>query len=175
MRTSDVRSIAPILVTWLAAGAAAASPRFPDTITLHLQLHYVPQCSLCHVAGNTGVGTARTPFAFSARDRGMVGGDTSLVAQALDAMARDGVDSDGDGVTDIAELLAGTDPNVYGPVPLAFRQDPSYGCSGARADLVALAGLLALLTLRRRSSRTRQPTRVACPDREDAREPHCCS
>jgi len=164
MRISDAHWIEPVVVIWLAAGAAAASPRFPDAITLHLQLQYVPQCSLCHVAGNTGVGTARTPFAFSARDRGMVGGDTSLVVKALDAMARDGVDSDGDGVTDIAELLAGTDPNVYGPVRLEFRQDPSYGCSGARADLVALAGLLALITLRRRSSSTRQPTRVAWPE-----------
>lgn len=159
MRTSDVRSIALMLVVWLASVAAAASPRFPETITRHLQLHYVPQCSLCHLAGNTGVGTARTPFAFSARDRGMVGGDTQLVVQALDALGPDGVDSDGDGVTDIAELLAGTDPNVYGPAPLAFRQDPSYGCSATGADLVVLAGLLALLGRRRRRTIFQAPAR----------------
>ena len=47
--------------------------------------------------------------------RGAVGNDiansASLLTTALDKMASDKVDSDGDGVDDISELKAGTNPN----------------------------------------------------------------
>jgi Bacterial TSP3 repeat len=133
--------------------AIVASPAYPAAVSGHLSLSYVPACSLCHVDGKTGSGTANTPFALSARARGLHGGETSLVAGALDALARDGVDSDGDGVTDIRELIAGTDPNVAGGSPTALRADPGFGCSTAAGDVAWTAWLL--LAIRRALGRRR--------------------
>jgi hypothetical protein len=133
------------------AGAAAASEEYPSIVAAQLSLPYVPACSLCHVGGKTGAGTARTPFGWSMRARGLKSGDVALVAPALDALQRDRVDSDGDGVEDVRELLAGTDPNVAGGSSFALRADPAYGCnSGGSASLLPL--VVALIFAARRSA-----------------------
>ncbi len=152
MSTSDA-ALRSVLALVLVSGAAQASRKFPAVVETQLALGYAIQCSLCHVNGNTGSGTANTPFALSARARGLVGGDTQSLRTALAAMAADGVDSDGDGVGDIAELLRGTDPNVAGPVPIDGRIDPAYGCSSAPAGAegaLLLAALFAPFWRRRR-------------------------
>jgi hypothetical protein len=151
--------------TLLVAGAASASQVYPAAVAQHLSLPYVPACSLCHLAGKTGPGTAETPFARSTRARGLRSGDTPLVAVALDALARDGVDSDGDGVTDINELVAGTDPNVAGGSSIELRADPGYGCSSADGSAGLAELVVALLFTRRGAAMSRRRLGVARPFR----------
>ena len=119
----------------------------------HLAIFYSPPCSLCHVEGKTGPGTAETPFARSARAYGLEGGDVLLVGIALDRLARDGIDSDRDGITDIQELLAGTDPNLAGSQSIQVRQDPMSGCSSTGMG----CGWMMLLALRRPGRRRFHP------------------
>jgi len=59
------------------------------------------------------------------RSRGLVSQNIASLDTALDALAAERTDSDHDGVPDIDELEAGSDPNVAGggSVP-----PPSYGC-----------------------------------------------
>jgi hypothetical protein len=128
-----MRKLLPLTVV-LAAGAARASAGYPTAIVEHLAIFYSPPCSLCHVEGKTGPGTAEAPFARSARAHGLEGGDVRLVGIALDALMRDGTDSDRDGVSDIQELLAGTDPNLAGAQSIEVRADPASGCSSAAVD-----------------------------------------
>ena len=141
--------LVPLAVVLLAAQEGRASPGYPTAIVEHLAIFYSPPCSLCHVEGKTGAGTAETPFARSARAHGLEGGDVRLVGIALDALARDRIDSDRDGITDIQELLAGTDPNLAGGESIKVRQDPMSGCTSAGGDCGWLL-LLALWPARRR-------------------------
>lgn len=153
--------LALLAVASMPVGVARASRRFPEEIRRDLSLDYTPQCSLCHVRGNAGSGTANTPFAISARARGLTGGNQQLLLTALQAMKSDGVDSDGDGVGDIAELIAGTDPNVYGPEAVNARIDPTYGCAstGGAGAAGLIATLLIALSIGRRRARVRSDVR----------------
>ena len=153
--------LALVLLGALAPLSSAQATRgLPQQIRTALGLQYVPQCSLCHQEGKTGNGTVFTPFALSARARGLTanGGGrsstTSNVSTTLTQMASDAVDSDGDGVTDVDELKAGTDPNVSGPVPMAM-VDPTYGCAtaGSAALWPALLAAGGLALRRRRAAR----------------------
>jgi hypothetical protein len=144
-----------LVIALVAAAAARASSSYPAAVAVQLSLSYLPSCSLCHLEGKTGYGTAETPFAKSARARGLEAGDTRLVGVALDALARDGVDSDADGVTDIRELLAGTDPNVAGGGSIELRADPGYGCGSAGGSAAVLGLVAALLLTRRRGDAPR--------------------
>jgi hypothetical protein len=89
---------------------------------------YQPHCSLCHLDDKTGAGTVVTPFGWSMKNRGLTG-STNTVPPAIAQMIKDGVDSDGDGVTDIEELKNGTDPNSPGDAGLGDAR-PGYGCGG---------------------------------------------
>lgn len=138
----------------LAAGPASATKEFPRVVATHLALASSPPCSLCHVDGNTGGGTVTTPFGRSARDRGIVADNSAILTAVLDQMKSEGVDSDADGVPDIAELVAGTDPNsppddTIGPQTYGCAV-PSAGQQGAPASLGAAAVAVALLWASRR-------------------------
>ncbi len=134
-----------------AAALLFASPIFPAEVQTHLSLGSAPQCTLCHQTLAGGLGTVTRPFGMTLMARGCQAGDLVSLDNALDAMAGEPTDSDGDGVGDIAELQAGTNPNGgEGP-------EPEYGCFGrigpARppalgASVVALA--IASLVRRRR-------------------------
>ena len=141
-----------VLATALLAGCLAqASSIYPPEMRAHLGLSYTPDCSVCHANGQTGFGTVTTPFGTSMRSRGLVSQNIASLDTALDALAAERTDSDHDGVPDIDELEAGSDPNVAGggSVP-----PPSYGCfdvTGQSASPLALLPVaLALLLIRPR-------------------------
>ncbi len=140
-----------LATTVLAGGLAHASSTFPEEIRAHLALSYTPDCSLCHANGQTGFGTVTTPFGTSMRSRGLVAQNLASLDTALDALAAENKDSDGDGVGDTDELKAGSDPNVAGGGSFP---PPTYGCfdvSGQLSSPLALLPLaLAWLALRMR-------------------------
>ena len=127
-----------VTVTALVGGLAHASSIFPPEIRAHLSLSYTPDCSLCHSNGQTGFGTVNTPFGKSMRARGLVAQNLQSLDTALDALAAEKTDSDGDGVPDIDELKAGTDPNVAGG---GNYPPPSYGCFDVTGQAAAPLGL----------------------------------
>lgn len=118
----------------LVAATASAQEEYPNEVRNHLGLNYSPPCSLCHAKGNTGSGTVVTPFGWAIRGRGAVADDRKTIDTALDSLKAANADSDGDHVTDIAELMAGTDPNTAGSVPLPNGEEPGYGCGGSAPD-----------------------------------------
>jgi len=159
-----------VAVAALALPAAAhASTIFPSEVQSHLGLKSVPACTLCHQTLSGGFGTATQPFGATARNNGAVALSTSSLDSALDKMKASGVDSDGDCVGDIAELIAGTDPDngsdnpgacgdggsssgsadggSSGVTPPASSgpEDPQYGCAAAGASSGSPAGPVPVL------------------------------
>jgi hypothetical protein len=133
---------------------ARAKSECPSEIKNSYGLTYDVPCSVCHIKGNVGSATPITPFALSLRARGLTGNNQSL-SSALSKLESDGVDSDGDGVSDVEELKAGTDPNSSANASIVNDQDPGYGCGGTAPrgrSAPGMAGVLALgwLALRRR-------------------------
>jgi hypothetical protein len=137
------RTLAPLLflAAALAARTADATGNLPGAIMRDLSLTYTPPCEYCHSGGVVGRGTVGTPFGKSMMAHGMVAYDENALKAALDQMTQEKVDSDHDGVSDIDELKAGTDPNVPG----AGQGGPTYGCSSSpRGEVGPLAWLAAL-------------------------------
>ncbi len=103
------------LASMTLARPAHATANFPGEIQTHLGLAAQPpaSCSLCHTTGSAGgKGTVNTPFGVSVRGHGAVANDPTALDSALDAMGKDGTDSDSDKVPDVTELKNGTNPNV---------------------------------------------------------------
>jgi hypothetical protein len=137
------------------ASEAQAKDEFPSEIANDVAgVNYQVPCAVCHIKGNTGASTPITPFALSLRDRGL-SGDRASLSTALSRLATDGTDSDGDGVGDIDELKAGTDPNSSANADIATVQAPGYGCGGTAphgggGPAAAGAAALGWLLVRRR-------------------------
>lgn len=141
--------------------AASASPFYPRLLRELAGAAEPPPCIVCHESPAGGFGTATKPFALYLRSRGLKAGDEAALRGAFAAAAGERHDSDGDGVLDVDELKAGTDPNAGGAGP----PPPEYGCGGnvvaRRADSDALEGGVVLAAfafatlLRRRRRRLR--------------------
>lgn len=112
-------------------------------------------CSLCHTAA-AGGDAAVKPFALSLKALGLTGsGNTASLDAALAAATT--VDSDGDTIPDLSELMGGSDPNVPGATMVESAEPIEYGCFNSivgRASEhswgAAFAGFLAVALLRSR-------------------------
>jgi hypothetical protein len=123
-----VTALVSVACAALWSRSAFASPDFPASIQHDLGLASIPPCTLCHANLNGGTGTVVTPFGLTMQDYGARGGDAASLTSALGRDDEDGVDSDGDGVDDWAELAAGEDPND-GPGRVVPFPRPEHGCS----------------------------------------------
>lgn len=155
-----------LLALTLCSTAALASADYPGEIQTKYGLASPPlqSCALCHTNGITGSGTVNTPIGLALRSRGLMSGDAATLRMALDTLETDMVDSDGDGVIDVEELRAGTNPNVAegatgggmgggtggggGGGPVAALK---YGCGASIVPEVLIVG--GLLLVRRRLRR----------------------
>lgn len=165
-RLNNFRFAVPALMTGLAVmlstGVVQASPEFPEQIQEVLSLDCVPVCVLCHRTADGGLNTLREPFGTYIKGMGVL----QNLPGAFRAVEQDpNGDSDGDGINDVAEIRANTNPNVKDlpnkpsdPICSAAQ----YGC-GARIapapapgnrgwGLFAALGVAALLLGQRRRS-----------------------
>lgn len=151
-RARPVRVAVSAAVLFLAPGALA-SPDYPTAIQDELGTPCVPQCTLCHTTNPGRAGTASQPFVNTLKVPGM---NTSGLRTAIRALAADqsadAPDTDGDGVSDVDELLQGHDPNVEGAGDICAL-DVRYGCGarveprGAVSPLGPIAAVLTVLGL----------------------------
>jgi len=153
MRVSSVLLQGAALLALVSlAGVAEATPEFPDAMRAHLKMSSSPPCDVCHADGVTGGGTVTTPFGRSARARGLVADNEDVLFGVLDRMAGEKVDSDNDGIPDIDELIASTDPNSAAGNTVGPQE---FGCVGRVASgqgergASLLAAALVALALRR--------------------------
>ncbi len=140
---------------FLASTVWASSP-YPNAIATDLGMACTPTCNLCHASAGGG-GAVPQAFAQALVAEGLTGGgNTDALTTALDALAAAGTDSDADGVADVDELAAGTNPNddsaFCGETAVT---PPSYGCLNTTAAAPgALGVILGLAAALRRRSRT---------------------
>jgi hypothetical protein len=164
MKQLRLGALASVLLASFAR-PAGASATFPEALRSKLELAQVagpaPGCRLCHQDDLGGLKTATQPLGRSLLKVGAAGASVPSLLAALDSLEAQGIDSDRDGTADIAELKAGTDPNVAPTVPGSSpRGDdiplPETGCGVAGAPSVpsaCVALLGAALWLLRRSRR----------------------
>lgn len=107
------------------------TPNFPSATQSHLKLSYQPDCSICHTHGAAENGTVTTPFGLSMRMRGLRAYDVASLDTALDALAAEKTDSNGDGIPDIQEIIDGKSPNEVTAGIGAGAPPVQYGCSSS--------------------------------------------
>ena len=102
------------LAAALGTSGAAASSRFPAVIQASLGLDAEPPCTLCHQTDRGGENTTTQPFGRTMQEFGAVKKNDSALIRALQQVDAEGIDSDGDCIPDIDELVEKPpgDPNV---------------------------------------------------------------
>lgn len=153
-----------LLALLTTAGPAFASADYPARIAAKYGLGggAEPPCTVCHATAAGGTGTVTKLFGLTmTNDYGLTGGAALDLEALLDQNEADGRDSDSDGVADVAELRAGTNPSSGG----ANAPEAPQGCDAMKSTIAsgppassrlasALgAGLAATLLLRRRRAR----------------------
>jgi len=125
---------------------AFARSDFPALIQTSLMLTQPPPsgCLLCH-ASSGGGGTVVQPFGIAMKAAGLnFGTDQAGMTAALNTLAANKTDSNGDGISDVDSLKSTIDPNPGGA-------SPQYGCGGGQVASQRPVGwqatILALLTL----------------------------
>jgi len=137
-----------------------------------------PICTLCHASDDGTRGTVIKPFGLSAMKLGLRESDVPKLKEVLLEMEATNVDSDCDGMGDIAEIRKGRNPNVIeadaaleasaAPEAVAacdLGEPPRYGCycslpahsakksTGPSGAALGSAGLFAVLLVARRLRR----------------------
>jgi hypothetical protein len=151
MRFAQVLPLICALAT--VSSSAFATTSFPTVIRTELGLDSTPSCSTCH-ASSVGGGEANKPFGIATKAAGTIKFNDATLKTALAKLTTDKTDSDGDGQGDIAELKAGTDPNVSNPggvpttPPGGGSSSSSSGCTvAADANAQATSGLGAIAAI----------------------------
>lgn len=144
----------------LLIAASYASGNYPGVLESELGLPCQPQCIACHATNAGGGGTVTQAFGLALKDRGLTGGGQSeLLKTALAALDADGIDSDGDGTTDVDALAAGWNPNGGDPFcGEAALPTPTYGCFNHSPTATASIGVLGALAVAVRRRRTNRST-----------------
>jgi len=143
------------------APRAFASDTYPEAVKAQLMLAQVPLCTICHETLTGGLMTINKPFGRKLQQMyGVRFQDVPGLRAAIMRMQENGEDSDGDGISDTAELQQGTDPNVpQGGGPIA--EEARYGCycsapggpsTSTAAGAAWLSGLLLSVGRRRRTT-----------------------
>jgi hypothetical protein len=132
-------SISALIYGLLVSANASAMSTFPGEIQSHLQLSSAPQCTLCH-GSISGGGAIVQPFGNSMLAAGLTMSGGSSLTNALDTLAKNKTDSDGDGAPDIDELKAGANPNPD-------KTPPEYGCGAKIAPGSPVGWQVPILTL----------------------------
>jgi len=183
IRFSVLSSVLLALAVLGSSQSAAASPSYPAAMEKALTALYpgfsfcVPQCTACHLTTEGGPGRHNVfgdNLFLKSAPPPLVGGQTDAAVQASFQRYfanNPGIDSDGDGVSDLVELQRGDSPSLPGVRGEGqFCPDIKYGC-GARiaavppppVDRSALlaAGVASLLglSLFRRRARARRTAR----------------
>lgn len=136
------------------ASPALSDPGAPAYLEGKYALSCTPQCTLCHAtnAGNygnyrlatlpNGQTSSTEGFILALKGCNFVPTDKATWDPALAQCESSGVDSDHDGVSDVNELKAGTDPNDASATATICGNGPTYGCvrvaRGTSVDGLAL-------------------------------------
>jgi hypothetical protein len=118
------------------AGVAKADPAFPPVLKRDANIPCDVTCLVCHDSLEGGFNhfrltdTGAPGLGATLKGFGLVYYDPTTVATALAADKAANSDIDHDGVGDVDELTAGTDPNSVGGV-LCGADVPEYGCGGS--------------------------------------------
>ncbi len=105
------RRIALVVSTLLISAQAHAVEEFPPVVAQLVGTDKEPPCTVCHASLSGGTGTVVKPFGQYLRARGLTAGDLDSLRNAFGAARGEKHDTDADGILDIDELKAGTDPN----------------------------------------------------------------
>jgi len=114
------------LATVFVGKVARASADYPAAIQMKAILTYTPKCTLCHANEDGSDGKVATDFARTLWALGMRGSDLGSLERALDKDRARQWDTDGDGVSDVDELIGGSDPSGSA---LSQFPPPEHGCT----------------------------------------------
>jgi hypothetical protein len=95
----------------LSASSVHAEPDFPAAIQTAAGIPCEPPCTLCHTTSPGTLQTATKAFAITLLGSGLLPTHPETMTAAVATLRTKKVDTDGDGVIDVDELAAGTDPS----------------------------------------------------------------